>query len=116
MRIFFLLPVISMLANSNYSHIKFSSKFQTDTTIITHLLDGNTAEWPTEKFLVDKATKIRYAVDNDSQMLFLALSIPDKMTQQTIMQKGMNLFIDVKGKKKKITESNSLWVWKMFQI
>jgi len=89
-----------MLANSNYSHIKFSSKFQTDTTIITHLLDGNTTEWPTEKFTIDKATKIRYAVDNDSQMLFLALSIHDKMTQQSIMQKGMNLFIDVKGKKK----------------
>ena len=89
-----------MLANSNYSHIKFSSKFQTDTTIITHLLDGNTTEWPTEKFTIDKATRIRYAVDNDSQMLFLALSIHDKMTQQSIMQKGMNLFIDVKGKKK----------------
>jgi len=100
MRIFFLLPVFSILANSNYSHIKFSSTFQTDTTIITHLLDGNTSEWPTEKFTIDKATKIRYAIDNDSQMLFLALNIPDKMTQQSIMQKGMNLFIDVKGKKK----------------
>jgi hypothetical protein len=100
MRIFFLLPVISILANSNYSPIKFSSTFQTDTTIITHLLDGNTTEWPTEKFTFDKATKIRYAVDNDSQMLFLALNIPDKMIQQSIMQKGMNLFIDVKGKKK----------------
>jgi len=100
MRIFYLLPAIGMLANSNYSHIKFSSTFQTDTTIITHLLDGNITEWPTEKFTIDKATKIRYAVDNDSQMLFLALSIHDKMTQQSIMQKGMNLFIDVKGKKK----------------
>jgi hypothetical protein len=57
-------------------------------------------EWPQEKFTFDKATKIRYAVDNDSQMLFLALSIPDKTVQQTIMQKGMSLFIDVKGKKK----------------
>jgi hypothetical protein len=40
--------------------------------------DGNIVEWLQEKFTVDKATKIRYAVDNDSQMLFLALNIPDK--------------------------------------
>jgi len=57
-------------------------------------------EWPREKFTIDKATKIRYAIDNDSQMLFLALNISDKTAQQIIMQKGMSLFIDVKGKKK----------------
>jgi hypothetical protein len=57
-------------------------------------------EWPQEKFTIDKATKNRYAIDNDNQMLFLALNIPDKKTQQIIMQKGMSLFIDVKGKKK----------------
>jgi hypothetical protein len=113
MRIFFLLPVISLLANSNYPPHKLSSIFQTDTTIITHLLDGNIGEWPQEKFTIDKATKIRYAVDNDSLMLFLALNISDKRIQQIIMQKRMSLFIDVKGKKK---ESNFLWGWKTFQI
>ncbi|HEV8271920.1 MAG TPA: hypothetical protein VGQ04_11490 [Chitinophagaceae bacterium] len=100
MKTFFLLPVINLLAVSNYPHIQLSSISQIDTTSIAHLLDGNIVEWPQEKFTVDKATKIRYAVDNDSQMLFLALNIPDKTTQQIIMQKGMNLFIDVKGKKK----------------
>jgi len=100
MRIFFLLPVISILGNSNYSHIKFSSTFQTDTTIITHLLDGNIAEWPTEKFATDKATKMEYAIDNDNQTLFLAVNIPDRSIQKKIMQEGMNLYIDTKGKKK----------------
>jgi len=100
MKISFLLPIINLLVASNYPHIQLSSTSQIDTTSIIHLLDGNVAEWPQEKFAIDKATKIRYAVDNDSQMLFLALNISDKTTQQIIMQKGMNLFIDVKGKKK----------------
>src|SRR4030095_9972641 len=100
MKISFLLPVINILVVSNYPHIQLSSASQTDTIPIVHILDGNIMEWPQEKFTIDKATKIRYAVDNDNQMLFLALSIPDKTTQQIIMQKGMSLFIDVKGKKK----------------
>jgi len=99
MKMILLLTLITL--NSFFDpSVHYSTIIQTDTTIITHLLDGNTTEWPTEKFTMDKATKIRYAVDNDSQMLFLALNIPDKMIQQSIMQKGMNLFIDVKGKKK----------------
>ena len=100
MRIFYLLPAISMLANSNYSYLNFSSTFQTDTTIITHLLDGNTAEWPPEKFVTDKATKMDYAIDNDNQTLFLAINIPDRSIQKKVMQEGMNLYIDTKGKKK----------------
>ena len=100
MRIFFLLPAISLLANSNYSHLKFSSTFQRDTTIISHLLDGNTAEWPPEKFVIDKSTKMEFAIDNDNQTLFLAINIPDRSIQKKVMQEGMNLYIDTKGKKK----------------
>ncbi len=58
MKIPFLLPVIGLIAISKYSPIKFSSVFQTDSTSIIHLLDGNVVEWPTEKFTTDKATKI----------------------------------------------------------
>lgn len=100
MKISFLFPVINLLVISNNPHIRLSSTSQIDTTSIIHILDGNTIEWPQEKFTTDKETKIRYAVDNDSQMLFLALNIPGKRAQQIIMQKGMSLFIDVKGKKK----------------
>ena len=100
MKIFFLLPAINLLVVSNYHHIQLVSTFQTDTSSVRHMLDGNIMEWPQEKFITDKATKTRYAIDNDSQMLFLALSIPDKTEQQIIMQKGMSLFIDVKAKKK----------------
>ena len=100
MKIFFLLPVINLLVVSNFHNKQLSSTSPTDTTSIIHILDGNVIEWPQEKFGNDKATKVRYAIDNDDQMLFLALCVPDKMTQQKIMQMGMSLFIDVKGKKK----------------
>ena len=100
MKIFFLLPVINLLVVSNYPHIQLSSTSQIDTTSIIHLLDGNIIEWPQEKFTIDKETKIRYAIDNNTQMLFLALNISDNKAQQIIIQKGMSLFIDVKGKKK----------------
>ena len=100
MKIYLLLPVINLLVVSNYHHIQESPTSHIDTTSIIHILDGNIIEWPQEKFMIDNATKIRYAVDNDSQMLFLALNIPDKRAQQIIVQQGMSLFIDIKGKKK----------------
>lgn len=100
MKIFFLFPVISLITPSNYPDLKFSSIFPADTTTIIHLLDGNIAEWPAENFATDKATNIRYAVDNDAQNLFLAINVSGKNEQQKIMQQGMRLFVDAKGKKR----------------
>ena len=100
MKIFFLFPAIGLLTFSDSPHLKFSSISGSDTSIITHALDGNIAEWPAEKFTNDKATNIRYAVDNNSQTLFLAVNISGKNEQQRIMQQGMSLFVDVKGKKR----------------
>ena len=98
MRMLFLLPVICLIGNS--PRTLFSNESQTDTTIVTHLLDGNTTEWPAEKFMTDKTTRIDYAVDNDNQTLFLAINVPDQNTQKRVMQEGLSLYIDTKGKKK----------------
>lgn len=98
MRILFSLLVFSLFGKS--PAITFSIANQTDTTIVAHLLDGIVTEWPTEKFITDKATKIEYAVDNNIETLFLALNIPDQNVQKRIMQEGLNLYIDTKGKKK----------------
>lgn len=98
MRIFLFLPLICLVGNS--SHIIISGASRADTTIVTHLLDGNTAEWPAEKFVTNKVTRMEYAVDNDKQSLFLAVNISDKNIQKRIMQEGLNLYIDIKGKKK----------------
>jgi len=71
-----------------------------DTGHIIHVLDGSTAEWPDTIFRTDKTTSISYAVDNNAQYLFLALRIADFKTQMKLIRQGMNLFIDVKGKRK----------------
>jgi len=80
--------------------IHYSTIIQTDTTSIIHSLDGDISEWPSEKFIIDKETKTRFATDNDTQFLFLALTIPDRFIQKKIMQSGINLYVDIKGKKK----------------
>jgi len=100
MKAFILSPLVVLAGIFNNRTIQFSSAFQADTTTINHLLDGNLAEWPADKLTTDKTTNTRYAVDNDNQVLYLAITISDKSLQQRVMQKGMSLFIDVKGKKK----------------
>ena len=100
MKGFFLIPAIIFCCISDHAAIHLSTNFLNDSTIIIHQLDGNIEEWPAEKFITDKETKTRVATDNDAQFLFLALSIPDNAIQKKIMQSGINIYIDIKGKKK----------------
>ena len=96
----FLIPIIILGSISDNSAILFSIEYLKDSTIIIHQLDGIIEEWPAEKFITDKETKTRIATDNDDQFLFLALTILDVPTQRNIMQSGINLYVDIKGKKK----------------
>ena len=96
----FLIPIIILGSISDHPAIHYSTECLKDSTIIIHQLDGNIGEWPSEKFITDKETKTRFATDNDAQFLFLALTIPDNATQKKIMQSGINLYVDIKGKKK----------------
>lgn len=89
-----------MFSGGHKSAFNFFSLVPEDTTAIIHQLDGNTAEWPKDKFRTDNETKMSYAVDNDNQTLFLAIIISDKTIQKKVLQDGMNLYIDMKGKKK----------------
>jgi len=100
MRMLFFFPTIYLSFLSNNFVPRCSEIFQNDTTIISHVLDGNTTEWPEEKFKLANEIKILYATDNDSQNLFIALKISDKAMQSKIIQQGMSLYIDSKGKKK----------------
>jgi len=103
MKGFFLFPVIMLGSISDLPAIHFSTACLNDTTIIIHQHDGDIEEWPSEKFITDKETRTRFATDNDAQFLFLALTIPDIATQKKIMQSGINLYVDIKGKKKENT-------------
>ncbi|OQY93600.1 MAG: hypothetical protein B6D37_10930 [Sphingobacteriales bacterium UTBCD1] len=87
---------LNSFSNNASSHIKIPE----DSVIIRHILDGSVSEWPQNKFETDKETGISYAIDNDADDLFLAVTIPDFRTQMKMMRLGMNLYIDLKGKKK----------------
>ena len=92
------LLALSILNDNSFANI--FPGFLSDTTKIIHSLDGITAEWPTEKFKIDNDSKIQYAIDNDQQTVFFVLCIANKETQRKIMQQGMNLYVDIKEKKK----------------
>jgi hypothetical protein len=100
MKTIFLLPLILIILSFKIpGHSKKISAPDADTAII-HLLDGLVNEWPIEKFEEDKSTSIKYSVDNDAQNLYVAMIIPQFPTQMKMMRQGMELFIDLKGKKK----------------
>jgi hypothetical protein len=69
-------------------------------TSITHFVDGKINEWPVEKMETDPGSKVKYAIDNDTQDLYMALVVPNFGTQLKMMRDGMEVYIDLKGKKK----------------
>lgn len=92
---------VALLAfKNNTAIIKNNPGIYTDSTIITHVLDGKVDEWPSAKFEQDKDTHIKFAIDNDGQNLYVALIIPSFPTQAKMMRQGMNMYVDIKGKKK----------------
>ena len=105
MRHLIFLPVLSafcLFGKKNYNNTGTSFLQQiTDTGIIIHHKpDGLINEWPSSKFETDISTDISYAIDNDSASLYLALNIPNQGIQMKLMRMGMNLYIDMKGKRK----------------
>ncbi|MCW3118237.1 MAG: hypothetical protein JWM28_2319, partial [Chitinophagaceae bacterium] len=57
-------------------------------------------EWPAAGFETDLGTDIKYAIDNDGANLYMAMNIANEGIQLKIMRMGMNMYIDLKGKKK----------------
>lgn len=82
------------------SGLSFAGTFHNDSLPVAHVHDGNTAEWRPEQFSADAETSIRYAFDNDATDLYIALEIPNTATQIKMMRMGMNIYFDLKGKKK----------------
>ncbi len=95
-----ILPVVCLFAISSLAN----GMEKNDTTAkINHVVDGNTNEWKTDKFELDKETGIAFSVDHDANNLYLAVSVQNQRTQIKLMSQGMNLYIDKKGKKKEGT-------------
>src|SRR5437868_3131865 len=104
MKIILLAVLVSLISFSFRSTDPRSSStlnhFATDTARINHTLDGWVNEWPENKFESDNGTTIRYAVDNDAKNLYIAMKVPSAPTQMKMMGQGMEVYIDLKGKKK----------------
>ncbi len=102
MKLFAFLPALTILffSFSTTNHDSKKNLQLKDSTIINHVLDGSTSEWPANRFEQNKSPNIRYALDNDAKNLYVAMIIPDFETQMKIMGQGMQLYIDTKGKKK----------------
>lgn len=98
MKLIRLVAIASLFFSGNYAF--GGKKLLLSDTTINHSLDGKINEWPAQKFEADAATQLKYAVDNDKQNLYLALRIPGFREQMRIMRQGMELYLDLKEKKK----------------
>ena len=99
-RLIIILPVVCLFATKSMA----TGIVSNDTTAkINHTVDGNTSEWKTDKFEVDKESLITYAVDHNANYLYLAVRVYDQGTQMKLMRQGMNLYIDKKGRKREGT-------------
>lgn len=62
-----------------------------------------TAEEPTPKALYDKDSKTWYSVSNDDKFIYVRLKVIDADQQQKIVNNGLELWVDVKGKRNRNT-------------
>jgi hypothetical protein len=65
-------------------------------------LDGDPSEWPQPFRYYDGATKLQFAVANDTANLYICLKITDDPTQARLFTAGLTIWVDPKGKKKEL--------------
>lgn len=102
MKFLLLFPALALFLFSG-QHLDYGTRVKpgpVDTSVIHHILDGSIKEWPAEKIITDGETGLPYGIDNDNQNLYLVLEVPSFRTQMKMMRTGMDLYIDLKGKKK----------------
>jgi hypothetical protein len=63
------------------------------------VIDGDPSEWKTD-WMLDQDGKFLYNVGNDQSNLYFRIKISDDLTQQKIALFGLQLRLDVNGKKK----------------
>lgn len=64
------------------------------------IIDGNLSEWGDSLRYLSEEKKIPYTLANDQQNLYVAIRINDRLEQARIINAGITLSIDPKGKKK----------------
>lgn len=66
-------------------------------------IDGVNSEWSLPYTYMDSKAKIEYTFSNDRENLYITMKSGDKATQMRILNGGMNVWIDLSGKKTKTT-------------
>jgi len=74
-----------------------------DTFPYKHITNGELDDWDPASFDIHELSGIRFATENDKEKLYIAIYIIDQSVQRRIAQAGMQLMIDVKGKKREST-------------
>lgn len=67
------------------------------------VIDGVNDEWSLPYTYMDSKAKIEYTFSNDKENLYITMKSGDKLTQMRILNGGMNVWIDLSGKKEKAT-------------
>ena len=94
------LVILSIAMGISSSVLAFS---HTDTVVKKHVTDAVLDDWQPQLFETHQGSGIKYAVQNSTDKLYLAIQVADQDVQRRIMLTGMYLFIDTKGKKKEST-------------
>lgn len=66
-------------------------------------IDGENSDWSTPYSFMDDKAKIEFSFSNDKENLYLTLKTSDRFTQMKILHSGMQVWLDVEGKKNKTT-------------
>ncbi|MBL0883904.1 MAG: hypothetical protein IBJ16_11260 [Chitinophagaceae bacterium] len=74
-----------------------------DTLPIKHITNGELDDWDPASFDIHDLSGIRFAAENDKTKLYVAMYIMDPSLQKRMALAGMQLLIDVKGKKREST-------------
>jgi hypothetical protein len=74
-----------------------------DTLPYKHTTNGELDDWDPASFDIHELSGIRFATENDKEKLYIAMYIIDQSVQKRIAQAGMQVMIDVKGKKREST-------------
>lgn len=91
-----ILPMLCLLSS-------LQAKMVSDSARINHVLDGIINEWNPGRFETDKETNVQYAIDHDTNNLYLAFKVTDQQLQMKMMSLGMDLYLDTKGRKREKT-------------
>ncbi len=66
------------------------------------MIDGKANEWDDSLFFLDPDSRIRYAVVNDSNNLYLCLKVFDDYQQMKLLRGGLEVWVDPAGKKHEV--------------